>query len=313
MPSLQSPSNTDPVDSPCLLFVWSLPTCSYRQQSPWAGTAHPYLLPTARVCSLSAAACSLSTAVHRCPSLSFVVFSLPPVPAPCTSPPAQPCLSLLAPYLFLLIPARFLLIVASSLPIHGCSSSAAALLTSSPLVSTCLCPPGACPSVPAPRRSPPSPPRSDTCWPPLAEPGTRCSGALPAAVPAWGKGLAQSRCCCARRVPWRTERLAVRAGGVPRARCWHGSGKEMPGVKAPVLNSLTAGSRWGWGPWEQLVTCAKSPSGTTVVLDGDKSHSPPYSSSPHLANCLSSTFLAYLPTPRELWDDGRPHVGQRPA
>lgn len=55
------------------------------------------------------------------------------------------------------------------------------------------------------------------------------------------------------------------------------------------------------------------PSGTAVVLDGDKSHSPPYSSSPHLANCLSSTFLAYLPTPRELWDDGRPHVGQRPA
>lgn len=43
------------------------------------------------------------------------------------------------------------------------------------------------------------------------------------------------------------------------------------------------------------------PSGTTVVLDGDKSRSPPSLLLLLLSpgNCLSNTFLAYLPTPRE--------------
>lgn len=114
-------------------------------------------LPTSwSSCVLPDHCCLLLT--HRCPSLSFVVFSLPPVPPPCTSPPAQPCLSLLAPYLFSLIPACFLLIVASSLPIHA----ADALLTIPPALvpassPTCLCLPSSCPSVPAPCRSPPVP------------------------------------------------------------------------------------------------------------------------------------------------------------
>lgn len=138
-----------------------------------------------------------------------------------------------------------------------------------------------------------------------------------------GKGLHSLVVFVRAGCPWRTEKLAVRAGEVPRAGCWHGSGKGIPGVMAggcrgasgipsllPVLNSLTAGSG-GAGDLENSLSHV--PSGTMVVLDGDKSHSPPHSSSPHLANCLSSTFLAYLPTPRELWDDGRPHVGQRPA
>lgn len=54
------------------------------------------------------------------------------------------------------------------------------------------------------------------------------------------------------------------------------------------------------------------PSGTTVVLDGTKVIPLPISPD----NCLSNTFLAYLPTPREPWDKGRgappPHTGQKP-
>lgn len=203
---------------PAYLFV--------QAAEPLAGNAHPCLLSAAHVCFLTVAPCSLSIPVYPCLSLSSLCLL-------CLLPAHPHLLRLRAPYLFLLIPARFLLIVASSLPIHGCSLSAAALLTSSPLASTCFLPDlpvpawslsiGTC-SVPL--TAGPLP-RSDTCWPPMApaEPGTGCS--RPLSLPG-GKGLHSLLVFVRAGHHWRTEKLAVRAGGVPRAGCWHGNGKGMP-------------------------------------------------------------------------------------
>lgn len=136
---------------------------------------------------------------------------------------------------------------------------------------TFLCLPSPCPSVPAPSPSLPVPSRALTPAGHRWHRQSRGQGApglcLTLSLPG-GKGL-HSLVFVRAECPWRTEGLAVRAGGVPRAG-WHGSGKGMPGVLPrgcreasgipsllPVLNCLTAGARWGWGPWEQLVTCAK--------------------------------------------------------
>lgn len=67
------------------------------------------------------------------------------------------------------------------------------------------------------------------------------------------------------------------------------------------------------GPWELLVPCAEWHHGG--VWRGQKSL--PSLLLPSPGHCLSNTFPAYLPTPREPRDEGRgappPHVGQRPA
>lgn len=104
--SLQPPASTEPAGSPCPRVYCSLTTCLCRQQSPWAGSACPYLLP-AHFCPL-ALCCSCLLPAHFClflahlwPSLPVVVFSLP-------IPPAYPCLSLPGPCLATAYPCLLL-------------------------------------------------------------------------------------------------------------------------------------------------------------------------------------------------------------
>lgn len=113
--SLQPLASTEPADSPCPRVSWSLPTCLCRQQSPWAGSARPYLFP-AHLCLLPAAhACSLPVAAAPCLSLA--------IPARCCLLAASCACSLPIPTcLPLPITACSLLIIAHPclLPPHRC-------------------------------------------------------------------------------------------------------------------------------------------------------------------------------------------------
>lgn len=100
---------------------------------------------------------------------------------------------------------------------------------------------------------------------------------------------------------WSRDRAgdAVGCGGL--AACLR---RAAPSPKPPLCQQ---------GPWELLVPCAEWHHGG--VWRGQKSL--PSLLLPSPGHCLSNTFPAYLPTPREPRDEGRgappPHVGQRPA
>lgn len=82
-----------------IFMSFLVPDYLFVQVGEPLGRQCPSLPTSCSSCVLPDHSCLLLT--HPCPSLSFVVFSLPPVPSPCTFPPAQPCLSMLAPCLFL--------------------------------------------------------------------------------------------------------------------------------------------------------------------------------------------------------------------
>lgn len=156
-------------------------------------------------------------------------------------------------------------------------------------------------------------------------------GLVAGSVPDGGTGVGGSWCLCAGRVPPGDRRAFSegRRGAQSRVLVWQRQGDAWsdgledagghwgpPACLQPqtALLPFSAGSPWGRGPWELLVPRAKWHHG---CVGREQKSLPSLLLLPLPGNCWSNTFLAYLSTPRETWDEGRgappPHEGQRPA